>query len=200
VQSPAMNRASERSCPRRIASVSPPPNGRPLGTTRERAVRARADDGNRGRKAAQTGARRRTSFELPSGPLPHRDVHPGMRVLWEDDGPPTPAATQSGCSMSASHPRCHGRPQPAAGAPSSPARRPDRLAFYVGCCADRRAGEVICGSHVSCASSRAEQSAGFAGARSSAFAPAFRRHPRVGVRRSRLLGRGWVDVPGEFMS
>src|SRR5215218_6678974 len=39
--------------------------------------------------------------------------------------------------------RRHGRPQPAAGAPSSSARRPDRLAFYMGYRANRRDGQVI---------------------------------------------------------
>jgi hypothetical protein len=62
----------------------------------------------------------------------------GHARLSDDDGPPRPAATQSGCSISASRRRRHGRPQPAAGAPSSPARRPDRLAFYMGCRANRR--------------------------------------------------------------
>jgi hypothetical protein len=38
------------------------------------------------------------------------------------------------------------RPQPAAGAPSSPARRPGRLAFYMGCCPHRREGPVTCGT------------------------------------------------------
>jgi hypothetical protein len=38
---------------------------RPLRTTRERAVRARADDRNRERKRAQTGGRSRTSLDRP---------------------------------------------------------------------------------------------------------------------------------------
>ncbi len=42
--------------------------------------------------------------------------------------------------------RRHGRPQPAAGAPSSSARRPDRLAFYMGYCPHRREGHVSCGT------------------------------------------------------
>jgi hypothetical protein len=48
--------------------------------------------------------------------------------------------------MSASRQTRHGRPEPAPGAPSSPARRPDHLADYMGCCADRRKGHVSCGT------------------------------------------------------
>jgi hypothetical protein len=44
------------------------------------------------------------------------------------------------------HGRRHGRPQPAAGAPSSPARRPDRLAKYMGCRANRRKDRVSRGT------------------------------------------------------
>jgi hypothetical protein len=55
------------------------------------------------------------------------------------------AATQPGCSISAPTGGANGRPQPAAGAPSSPARRPDRRAFYMGYCPDRR-GHVRCGA------------------------------------------------------
>jgi hypothetical protein len=40
----------------------------------------------------------------------------------------------------------HGRPQPAAGAPPSSPRRPDRLAFYMGYCPHRRKGHVSCGT------------------------------------------------------
>ena len=60
----------------------------------------------RPRPRAHTGGRGRTSRERPecgrANPSPHRDVHPGMRSLRQDDGPPTPAATSSGCSTSAS--------------------------------------------------------------------------------------------------
>jgi hypothetical protein len=51
-------------------------------TTRERAVRAHADDRNRGRKRAQTGARNRTSLDRPErgrASPPHRDAHPRTR-------------------------------------------------------------------------------------------------------------------------
>jgi hypothetical protein len=42
--------------------------------------------------------------------------------------------------------RRHDRRQPAAGAPWSAARRPDRLAFYMGYCPHRRKGHVSCGT------------------------------------------------------
>jgi hypothetical protein len=42
--------------------------------------------------------------------------------------------------------RCHGRPQPPASAPTRSARRPDRLADYMGYCPHRRKGHVSGGT------------------------------------------------------
>jgi hypothetical protein len=100
-----------------------------------------------GRKRAQTGARGRPSLDRPergsADPCPPGRPS-GHARLSDDDGPPRPGATPSGCSISASRRRRHGRPQPAAGAPSSPARRPDRLADYMGYYPHRRTGHMRC--------------------------------------------------------
>jgi hypothetical protein len=104
-------------------------------TTRERAVRARADDRNRGRKRAQTGGHGRTSLDRrawPSEPLPHTGTSLRACARFESTTgrrrppPRNPAARSRRPAGGA-----NGRPQPAAGAPSSPTRRPDRLAHRI---------------------------------------------------------------------
>jgi hypothetical protein len=112
---------ASRNAPRRLS----------LGTTRERAVRARAEDRNRGRKRAQTGGRGRTSVDRPERgradppppgrPSGHACPVRGLRAADArhhaigllDIGVPPQAPWSSSTSSR--------RP------PSSPARRPDRL-------------------------------------------------------------------------
>ena len=73
-----------------------------LWTTRERAVRARADDRNRGRKRAP-GVERLLILLNVSEPTPPPPGRPsGHAALSQDDGPPTSSATQSRASLSAS--------------------------------------------------------------------------------------------------
>jgi hypothetical protein len=112
---------------------SPPSRfGRSLETSSERAVRARSDDRNRGRKRAHSGGHGRTSLDRPergrANPSPHRDAHPGMRALREDDGAADAAPPRNrGFLDIGARRRRPGRPQPAAGAPSS--RRDDLIAL-----------------------------------------------------------------------
>jgi hypothetical protein len=130
-----------------MRSSPPIPTRRLLRTTRERAVRARADDRNRGRKRAQASARRRTSPDRPENrradPSPTgtsiRACAPYERTTGRRGPPPRNRAARYRRLAGGAN----GRPQPAPGAPSSPARRPGRLAFYMGYCANRREDRVI---------------------------------------------------------
>ena len=62
--------------------------------------------------------------------LPHRDAHPGMRALREDDGAADAAPPRNrGFLDIGARRRRPGRPQPAAGAPSS--RRDDLIALLI---------------------------------------------------------------------
>ena len=79
----------------------------------------------------------------PPPPDPSPTGRPSGHAVCESTrGRRRPDATQSGRSISASRRRRHGRPRPAAGAPSSSARRPDRLAFYMGYCPHCREDHV----------------------------------------------------------
>ena len=91
-------------------------------TTRERAVRARADDRNRGRKRAQTGSRGRTSLDRP------------------ERGRADPSPTGTSIRACAPCERTTGRLCP-------PGATTNRLAFYMGCRANRRKGHVSCDTH-----------------------------------------------------
>jgi hypothetical protein len=93
---------------------------RSLRTTRERAVRARADDRNRARKRAQTGGHGRTSLDRPersrANPSPTgapiRACAPCERTTGRRRRP----TAQSGFLDIGARRRRAGRPQPAAGA------------------------------------------------------------------------------------
>jgi hypothetical protein len=116
----------------------------PKGTTGERAVQACAVDRNRERSGSNRARGR--PFPDPSyvaegtPPPPGRPSMDARAVRGRR--PPTPAATQSGCSISAPAGGAMVVLNPAAGPPSSPAPRPRRLAFYMGCCAYRGKGRL----------------------------------------------------------
>jgi hypothetical protein len=104
---------------------------RPLRTTRECADRARADDRDRRRKRALTGGHGRTSLDRPERgratpppgrPSGHARALRGRRATDARRHAIRPARYRRPAGGA------NGRPQLAAGAPSSPARRPDRLA------------------------------------------------------------------------
>jgi hypothetical protein len=100
------------------------------GTTRERAVRTRADDRNRGRKRAQTGARGRTSLDRPergrADPSPTGTSIPACAPCERTTGRRRPLPRNRAAPYRR-HAGGHGRPQPAAGA--CRARRDDPIAL-----------------------------------------------------------------------
>jgi hypothetical protein len=151
------NTSSRRHATRDEMSAAPLISGRlhrpeahaPLGTTRERAVRARATTATAGeseRKPAAAVERLLTVLSVaertpppPGRPSGHARPVRGRRAA--DAGRHAIGLLDIGVRG-----RRHGRPEPAAGAPSRSARRPDRLAFYMGCCPHRREGPVRCGT------------------------------------------------------
>ena len=108
-------------------------------------------------------------------------------------------ATQFGLLDIGARGRRHGRPQPAAGAPSSSARRPDRLADYMGYCPHRRKTRVT-GRPVICARCRRNARRKSRVARSSVMGHALASPPpppsrqRHGRRPARPQGAPLVDV------
>jgi hypothetical protein len=125
-------------------------SGRSLGTTRERAVRARGDDRNRRRSEHKTGSRGRTSLDRPervrADPSPTGTSIRACGTVTGRRAADVLATQSRAARYRRPAERRHGRPQPAAGPPSSPARRPDRLAFYMGYCPHRRTGHERCGT------------------------------------------------------
>jgi hypothetical protein len=130
-----------------IRSSSAPRPARSLGTTREHAVRARAEDRNRGRKPAPGVERLLIVLSVAerSPPPPGRLSGHARPVR----GRRAANAARHAIALLdiGARRRRHIVPQSAAGAPSSSARRPDRLADYMGYCPHRREGHMRCGPH-----------------------------------------------------
>jgi hypothetical protein len=101
---------------------------RPSWTTRERAVRTRADDRNRGRKRRKPapGVERLLIVLRVAERTPPPPGRPSWRARPVRGRRAADAARHAiGLLNIGARRRRHGRPQPAAGAPSSPARRPE---------------------------------------------------------------------------
>ena len=99
---------------------------------------------------ASTTRGRHSQTDNEHDPSPIIDVDPGAHASGEHnaaDGRPRRARARHRRRAQRVESDVDDRPQPARGTPSS-ARRPDRLAFYMGCCANRRKGRV---SHGTCA-------------------------------------------------
>jgi hypothetical protein len=119
-----------------------------LRTTRERAVRRVRTTATAG-ESGRTRAPGRPSLNRPerrrAGPPPPTGTPIRARAPCEGTTGPRRRPPRNRAARHRRPRGRHDRPQPAAGAPSSPARRPDRLAFYMGCCADRGEGRVTRG-------------------------------------------------------
>jgi hypothetical protein len=111
-------------------------------TTRECAVRARADDRNRGRKRAQTGGHGRTSLDRPergrANPSPAGRPSGDARALRGRRAADGRRHAIGLLDIGASCRRRQWSSSTSSRRPSSPARRPDRLAVCMGYRSSRR--------------------------------------------------------------
>jgi hypothetical protein len=151
---------AERVRERQHPDVAPAPMGkqasrsklarRSLWTTRERPSGRVPATATAGEKRAHTGARARTSLarpkRRPADPSPTETPIRGRAPCEKTTGRHVSPQRNPAVRNRRPGGRRHGRPQPAARARSSPARRPDRLAVYMGYCPHRQKGPVSCGT------------------------------------------------------
>jgi hypothetical protein len=134
-RSPGLKRVSLTLASAREQAPAPPSVPLLPRTTRERTVRARADDRNRGRKRAQTGGHGRTSLDRPergrANPSPTGTPIRACAPCERTTGRRRRPTAQSGPPRYRRPPEAAWSSSTSRRRPVEPARRPDRLAHRV---------------------------------------------------------------------